>query len=527
MNLVFRRFATILTATLILCAAIACATSSLPISDADLVRRSVAIVQGWVGDVRSFDAPGGIVTEISVEPERVLKGVLGASTLVVRADGGSVGDRMQWIWESPQFWNGEHVLLFLERQRPDGYLGVIDLFQGAWQIGFDAQSRPTAFRLEGDHATRLLTPWLVQLQRWIGTGPLPAALPAALPGAGELQAAFTLFSNARHFEPDVGQTVKVRIGADGDAQLGPVASRAAADAALQAWSSLPNASMVLEDAGTFDPLAAFTPCVSGDNRVWWNNRNGSNAHAISAGCGSILAVTGFCSAGGQHRMIGSTDFGWMTTYYTIVNSGCGYTAEHLIETLTHETGHGTGLGHSTDPNATMAPYAHWDNRGNKLMPDDIAGEDFIYPLSGSPKPAVTYPVPAATPTRTAWRPSTATATRTATPRPTATMRPGVPTTTSPPVPTATTTTGGAGGLVTCVIGDIDGSGTVTVDDAMALQARLNAYTHDPAHNPLPPLAVCDVTGNHVCDWGDYRYLYAWTHPQLYVRPVAPIGQPCP
>jgi len=65
-------------------------------------------------------------------------------------------------------------------------------------------------------------------------------------------------------------------------------------------------------------------------------------------------------------------------------NGCGFyeSSANFAEVMTHELGHVLGLGHSSDPTATMYARAHFDGRGASLRADDMAGLRFIYPGSG-------------------------------------------------------------------------------------------------------------------------------------------------
>jgi uncharacterized protein (TIGR03382 family) len=76
----------------------------------------------------------------------------------------------------------------------------------------------------------------------------------------------------------------------------------------------------------------------------------------------------------------------------------GCVAYDVQNTVTHEAGHTMGLGHSTDPNATMYAFApNGDTSKRILHPDDVKGICEIYPKDGptSVSPGVTPPGSAA------------------------------------------------------------------------------------------------------------------------------------
>jgi hypothetical protein len=105
-------------------------------------------------------------------------------------------------------------------------------------------------------------------------------------------------------------------------------------------------------------------------------------------CGGVLAMGGYFSTSSQLRTVNGRLFNRIVEGDVVVNGGwdgCGLyeSFANLAEVVTHELGHVLGLGHSAEPEATMAPRAHFDGRGASLRADDMAGLRFIYPGEAS------------------------------------------------------------------------------------------------------------------------------------------------
>jgi hypothetical protein len=186
---------------------------------------------------------------------------------------------------------------------------------------------------------------------------------------------------------------------------------------------------VLQDGGTTAP-GPFNQCSI--SRIVFNDPNSEVTNPSN--CSGVLALGGYCSTGSTTVVNGTTFMQIVIGKLTFNNGwgGCSaWTQCNLAEVATHEIGHTIGLGHSTDPNATMYATAHFDGRCAALGSDDIAGVSFMYPQVGTPAPTAS---PTSTRTPTATRTFTRTPTNTPSRTPTRT-----PANTSTPTPSPTRT----------------------------------------------------------------------------------------
>ncbi len=474
-------------------------TTFVAMTEQDLVNRSVAAIIGRVTHIESAEASrdARLHTYISIAPEQIVFGALPPGEIVVRELGGRLGARREWIFGNPEYEVGERVFAFLGRNG-DGTLHTTAMALGKYRL---RRSRGRAI------ATRQLEAGVAVLQpsaRGATVGPIeqnfalaplikrvraiaprrqdarsepavqltPPELSTAL--GSESLPSFTLIEPAaRWSEPDRGEPVSFLVDSTGDLDLGPSESAEAVSEALAVWSNVPGASLSLRMGGTTNPVP-FAGCP-GDSRLIFNDPFEEILDPID--CRGILALGGFCTSNDREVFKGKL-YDQIITGKVTFNNGWGdcplWTACNLAEIATHEIGHAIGLGHSADPNATMAPERlDFDGRCATLMQDDMNAVRFLYsaPVPTTATPTFTpspaqsptphqsptrtathtrTPTPSRTPSRTRTTTHTRTPTRTSTrlhtptrpPSSTATRSPTsepTPISTSPPSPTATPT----------------------------------------------------------------------------------------
>ena len=385
------------------------ATIVVPLSEEALIDDAVAIVLGHVTSIQgNYDHTRGMIfTNVTVAIEDVFKGELPVGEISVRQLGGSFGDLRSWVVGSPQFTLGEKALLFLRADR-DGNPRVAHLYQGKFTVSLDlASSEEFATREtpRGVHAGRGFSPGTSpgpgekethrlrdltdRIRHHLSRIPRrPSQHSAALtltPGGetgttvGAFQENFTFMGPARWFESDSGLPVVMKINPSGEL-LAPTNGFDQTRQALQAWSSVPGSRFRYQDGG-FTDAAGFRN--DGVNAVSFRDPDDDMDPPVN--CSGTLAVGGFSRSDySQTRTVNGTTFHRILEGDLVVNdgwAGCDYYENfaNLAEVATHELGHVLGLGHSSDPNATMHDMAHFDGRGAALRQDDINGLIDIYP----------------------------------------------------------------------------------------------------------------------------------------------------
>jgi hypothetical protein len=384
------------------------ATIVATVADPDMAQDAVAIVTGRVMAIESNWDPHQqqIFTHITLSLDEVLKGEILDAQLTIKQTGGVIGNAYSWVQGSPEFLLGEKALLFLT-QNEDGSLRVAHLYQGKFSILVDSftleefafQATPAGVHVMSqtgrpdDLNYRLHR--LADLKRGIRSAARAGGRRPSKPIVGSPHVAsavtqsneeFTLLGNARWFEPDDGLPVLMRTNQQGEVAA-PTGGFTQVGQALAAWTNVSGSSFKYQDGGTTTE-AGFR--LDGVNAISFRDPLRQMDNPVR--CGGILAQGGFFSIGSQTRVVSGQRFSRIVEGDVVVNDGwqgCGFYEdfENLAEVLAHELGHVLGLDHSPDPNALMAPYAHFDGRGATLGPDDLAGVRFIYPAAAQ-TPAV-------------------------------------------------------------------------------------------------------------------------------------------
>jgi hypothetical protein len=408
----------------------ALATTVVRPLDDDMIVGARVIVTGKVLKVESAidERQDRIYTYITVRVTEVIKGQITERKIVLKEFGGIVGDRVSVVYGNPQFTPGEKVLLYLGTH-DDGSLRTYQLFLGKFSIVIDeatgkkfavrdtggenvtvltAQGQPqgdSTDRMEVSSYTEMvkakLAGNLARAQAFEETYyrniPVLATPPSFVSSKKQVHPEYTFLGNRRWFQPDTGQPVPYTINPDpGSGGIAPDANDLAA--AAGAWTGVPGCSLTLSYAGNL--TSCYTQTGTPGINLVSNNCDGHNQP--SSGCASILAIGGWSAGGSQTRVLGGITFGQITQGFVSFNpwASC-YFSDHcnFREIATHELGHALGLGHPTDPDATMYAYAHFDGRCASIKLDDTNGIKFLYPASGGgpgPLAVVTSTLPGGT-----------------------------------------------------------------------------------------------------------------------------------
>jgi hypothetical protein len=382
----------------------AAATTILYQTDAQLVALSDRVLHGRVLDVRTEFGPDG-QTIYTVARLAVLEDLTGIneSIVEVRELGGTIGDKRLWIPGATTYTPGDQLLLCL-KQHAGTWRTVAKSFSA-----FHVESAPTGdaviLRRDVTNLDVIAAPMqgpdvrtLDDFRRIVagvkGTQSVKPAQAADVAGA-PVMLAFTLLGPMRWNKADTGGTV---VWYRNPAASAPPTITNIYDlipVAMHAWTDPTDASITLSYSGS-RPIGSDSPyCAASAPGVGLITFE-DPTDEIDA---PVIAMGGGCSDGSS-TVVNGTSFGGFVRAFVVFNNAAEInpsvlTGTNFLRVITHEVGHGIGMGHTNAPGAPVVSdpqsnlmYASCCYSTQPVPPaigtDDHAGLVFIYPVSGGP-----------------------------------------------------------------------------------------------------------------------------------------------
>ena len=393
----------------------ATATRVVMLSDRSLALDSRVIVTGEVTSVMSAwdDTERVAWTYVEVQVDRILKGKIATTSIVLKQIGGSYGSGGMRVLGQPVFSPGQQVMLYLNTA-PDGSLHVAHFFMGMFRIAEDSVTgrkmvtrwdasaevevaalqsaesitdrAPLEEYLEGlEQTLRHEAAEVARIEEERRDRPV-VAVPSEYKrvkrtGPGYSPSFAFLAGGLRWMEADSGQPITYFV----NPASSPVSGGGSAELAraMSAWASQSAANIRLQSGGQTSRCGWE---MDGSNTISFADCKGQLDPPF--GCQGVVAST---SVGYSYesRVVAGRSFYRITEADLVFNRGIDCflgTSANLAEVACHELGHSIGLDHTGDPSAIMYFTAHGGGRDARLGADDVAGVLAIYPSVGGPPP---------------------------------------------------------------------------------------------------------------------------------------------
>jgi len=409
-------------AVLLICVAAlrSSAMTAIMLSDRQMVVGSRIILTGTVGGIFSaWDEDHHMIwTYVEIRRDRLLKGKLEETDIVLKELGGTDGITGVKVFGQPEFTRGERVLLYLDTA-PDGSLRVAQSFMGAFVISKDHDSgRETVTRsLDGVDVKLIAQPDsepitnTAELGRYISK--IDAILRREAAQVGDAEAArsnvplltvpvgyeraksrsgyapqFALTDGGiRWMQADTGQPITYHVNPANCPVAG--GGQAEISRAMSAWPNQSGANISLQMGSQ---TAACGLDFDGQNEISFGDCK-SQLPPPTGGCAGIVAMTSV-EYSSQSEVVSGINFQALLEVHTVFARGMDCilgNSSNFAEVMCHELGHSIGLAHSADPNAIMYFMAHGHGRDATLGTDDKAGVLVVYPSGSSGGGGLTRP----------------------------------------------------------------------------------------------------------------------------------------